>query len=177
MQLPYVSVAEPGKRYTSLFCTQSLPLSRGTVHIASADPLAPPAIDPKYYSNDADLDLTTRAIEVALKLFKTDPLARHVKKLVVPSADVVAQGRDGLREYLRQNCGTVYHPVGTAAMMPRADGGVVDPTLKVYGTSNLRVVSVVNLVGFGCSVAHERPSTRSICLSCPWLVPHIPIAD
>jgi choline dehydrogenase-like flavoprotein len=35
----------------------------------------------------------------------------------------------------------VYHPIGTAAMLPRSDGGVVDSSLKVYGTSNLRVVS------------------------------------
>jgi choline dehydrogenase len=33
-----------------------------------------------------------------------------------------------------------YHPIGTAAMMARELGGVVDPTLKVYGTSNVRVV-------------------------------------
>jgi choline dehydrogenase len=32
------------------------------------------------------------------------------------------------------------HPVGTCAMMSRELGGVVDPKLKVYGTSNVRVV-------------------------------------
>jgi choline dehydrogenase-like flavoprotein len=29
---------------------------------------------------------------------------------------------------------------GTCAMMPREDGGVVDASLKVYGTANLRIV-------------------------------------
>lgn len=33
-----------------------------------------------------------------------------------------------------------YHPIGTAAMMARELGGVVDAELKVYGTSNVRVV-------------------------------------
>ena len=33
-----------------------------------------------------------------------------------------------------------YHPIGTAAMMSRELGGVVSPELKVYGTSNVRVV-------------------------------------
>lgn len=32
------------------------------------------------------------------------------------------------------------HPLGTAAMMPRELGGVVDAQLKVYGTENVRVV-------------------------------------
>lgn len=29
---------------------------------------------------------------------------------------------------------------GTASLLPRVDGGVVDPDLKVYGTINVRVV-------------------------------------
>ena len=33
-----------------------------------------------------------------------------------------------------------YHPLGTASMMSRELGGVVDSKLKVYGTSNVRVV-------------------------------------
>ena len=32
------------------------------------------------------------------------------------------------------------HPMGTAAMMSRELGGVLDPTLTVYGAANLRVV-------------------------------------
>lgn len=34
----------------------------------------------------------------------------------------------------------VQHGVGTAALMLRELGGVVDPALKVYGTRNIRVV-------------------------------------
>lgn len=141
--MPYAPPAEPGKRYTSLFCALMHPLSRGTVHITSADPLAPPAIDPNYFVNEADLDLVVHAVEYALKVYRTEPLSRHVTKQIIPSPDVVAKGREGLREYVKENCGPVYHPVGTAAMLPLEDGGVVDASLKVYGTSNLRVVSVM----------------------------------
>jgi choline dehydrogenase-like flavoprotein len=35
---------------------------------------------------------------------------------------------------------SIYHPVGTCAMLPKKAGGVVDSKSKVYGTSNLRVV-------------------------------------
>ena len=156
--MPYAPPAEPGKRYTSLFCTLTHPLSRGTVHISAADPLAPPAIDPNYFANSADLTLVVRVVQAALRLYATPPLAAHVNRVVLPSPEVLARGEEGLRDYVKENCGPVYHPVGTAAMMPREDGGVVDPTLKVYGTSNLRVVSVsllqagrVGLQAFGRS--------------------------
>ena len=33
-----------------------------------------------------------------------------------------------------------YHPLGSASMMARNLGGVVDPQLRVYGTNNVRVV-------------------------------------
>ena len=69
--MPYAPPAEPGKRYTSLFCTLTRPLSRGTVHITSADPLAPPAIDPNYFVNDADLTLVVLAVQFALRISHT----------------------------------------------------------------------------------------------------------
>ena len=33
-----------------------------------------------------------------------------------------------------------YHPVGTAAMMAKELGGVLDKKMRVYGTKNVRVV-------------------------------------
>ena len=47
---------------------------------------------------------------------------------------------EDLDRILRQGIGTEYHASGTAAMMPRGLGGVVDSNLTVYGTRNLRVV-------------------------------------
>lgn len=112
------------------------------------DPLAPPAIDPNYFANEADLDLVVHIVQYALKFYQTEPLCLQVKKQLIPSEDIVKRGKEGLREYVKENCGPVYHPVGTASMLPRQDGGVVDPSLKVYGTTNLRVVdcSIVPIV-------------------------------
>lgn len=137
-----LSKPEPGKKYSTLICMLTHPLSRGTVHLASADPLAPPAIDPNYFANDADMDLVVHIIEKAIQLFKTPPLAAHIKGPKMPPQELLDRGREGLREFIKDNVRPVYHPVGTAAMMPRADGGVVDASLKVYGTTNLRVVDL-----------------------------------
>ncbi|KAF9043481.1 hypothetical protein BDZ89DRAFT_943587, partial [Hymenopellis radicata] len=35
---------------------------------------------------------------------------------------------------------TVYHLIGTASMLPKEDGGVVGPDVRVYGTKSLQVV-------------------------------------
>ncbi|CRK24828.1 hypothetical protein BN1708_003945 [Verticillium longisporum] len=42
--------------------------------------------------------------------------------------------------WARNNAVPNAHPIGTASMMSRELGGVVDPELKVYGTANVRVV-------------------------------------
>jgi len=45
-----------------------------------------------------------------------------------------------VRGYADELVSSNSHPLGTAAMMPRELGGVVDSALRVYGTGNVRVV-------------------------------------
>jgi len=45
-----------------------------------------------------------------------------------------------LESYVKSSLSTVFHPLGTCAMMPKADGGVVDERCRVYGVKGLRVV-------------------------------------
>ncbi|TFK61171.1 alcohol oxidase [Pluteus cervinus] len=135
------STPVPGKRYTTLIIAIMHPLTRGSVHLASSDPLAAPAIDPNYFANPADFDLLLQLLKFTLKFYRTAPLGELFKANVLPPPEVAESGdEEALKEWVRQWVGPVYHPVGTAAMLPREDGGVVDPSLKVYGTSNLRVV-------------------------------------
>ncbi|KAI0636746.1 GMC oxidoreductase [Trametes polyzona] len=134
---------EPNTRYSSMVSTILHPLSRGSVHISSADPMAAPAIDPNYFSNPLDLEMLTALLKSTLKLYETSPFGDPVRKQVAPTPEVAASD-DALKEYIKDNCGCVYHPLGTASMLPREDGGVVDPQLRVYGTANVRVVSHVS---------------------------------
>lgn len=131
-----------GKRYLSLSAALMHPFSRGTVHIKSANPLDPPAIDPNYFANDADVEMTLRILRLAFKLQETAPLCDVIKERVSPSKEVFESKEqdEKLKECIKNTFSPIFHPVGTAAMMSRELGGVVDDKLIVYGTSNLRVV-------------------------------------
>ncbi|RPD63910.1 GMC oxidoreductase [Lentinus tigrinus ALCF2SS1-6] len=138
--LPTVAIEpEPKARYMAVVAAVMHPLSRGSVHIASADPTAAPAIDPAFLDRPEDFDVLLAAVKFSLKLPKTTLLADLVRKQVSPSPEQIVSD-DKLKEYIKQRMGCVFHPVGTASMLPKEDGGVVDPALKVYGTANVRVV-------------------------------------
>jgi choline dehydrogenase len=69
----------------------------------------------------------------------TPTLAASAPREVAPGANVTSDY--DLGEFIRGVMWpTVFHPIGTCAMLPRALGGVVDDELKVYGTRGLRVV-------------------------------------
>ena len=93
-----------------------------------------------YLAISEDLDVLLAAVKFALKLPKTSPLVDLVRKQIAPSPEEAASD-EKLKEYIRQKVACVFHPLGTASMLPKEDGGVVNPELKVYGTANVRVVS------------------------------------
>ncbi|KAJ7804490.1 hypothetical protein B0H14DRAFT_2612275 [Mycena olivaceomarginata] len=58
--------------------------------------------------------------------------------------------------YIAHNSGTEYHPTGTNSILPLSLGGVVNTSLVVYGTTNLRVVDV-SVVPLSVSSHTEMP--------------------
>ncbi|KAI0709496.1 alcohol oxidase [Earliella scabrosa] len=138
----------PNSVYITMWVGLMHPFSRGAVHINSSDPLRQPTIDPRYLDNDVDLELALESTKFVRKVTESEPLASFVVAPHQPTSAEVSTDAEWL-EYIRTYLGTIYHPMGTAAMLPREIGGVVDPkTLKVYGTSNLRVVdaSVIPMI-------------------------------
>src|ERR1700716_1976197 len=112
------------------------PKSRGSVALASADPLAAPLIDPNFFGDAADLETMVAGFKITRRLLDTPSLRALQKK------DMYAEGvetDDQIRALLRQRVDTVYHPVGTAKMGSDAMA-VVDPKLRVYGLEGLRIV-------------------------------------
>jgi choline dehydrogenase len=124
-------------------------LSRGSIHIKSANPAEHPAIDPNYYSHPLDVEMMARAIMHARQFCRTEPLSSKLKN--GPDGDKIPfpgfsgpimdpKTLDEAIEFVKYNTVTCYHPIATCSMLPREEGGVVDSELKVYGTANVRVV-------------------------------------
>ncbi|KAI9798211.1 MAG: hypothetical protein M1825_005402 [Sarcosagium campestre] len=113
------------------------PFSRGTCHINSANPFEPPIVDPRYGSNPVDLDILAAALLFNRRILATPPMQELQPAQFVPPIDA---DMDAIMQVIKNGVRTEFHPSGTCAMLPRERGGVVDTSLRVYGTQNLRVV-------------------------------------
>ncbi|KAK4231465.1 putative GMC oxidoreductase [Podospora fimiseda] len=131
-----------GKPFVSIYGGLMHPLSEGSVHINTSSPLSKPIVDPKFLSNEYDIAALIGILKFARKLaLETEPLKSIVVGEYDPGLDAVDNSDERLEEFVRRTTGTIFHPMTTAAMLPRRDGGVVDSKLAVYGTTgNLRVV-------------------------------------
>ena len=112
--------------------------SRGELRLQSADPLAPPAIDPRILSDERDMEGMLFALKLARKIATADALAPYRGAEELPGPEVKSD--DELRDYLRRFTITIYHPVGTCKMGAASDrSAVVDTRLRVHGLEGLRV--------------------------------------
>ncbi len=112
------------------------PRSRGAVALASADPGDAPLIDPNYWSDPYDLEMSLRGLEMAREILRQPALKPYVRKEVLPGEDVTR--RDDLLDYACRLAKTDHHPVGTCRM-GHGEMAVVDPELRVRGIEGLRV--------------------------------------
>jgi choline dehydrogenase len=123
-------------RFATLMPGLIYPRSRGELRLRSADPTAPPVIDPRYFDDPADLDHLVAGVELAREIAATAPLAELLGAERFPGAAV--KTRDELRASVRASCNTIFHPVGTCRMGSDATA-VVDPELRVRGLRGLRI--------------------------------------
>ncbi|KAK7459586.1 hypothetical protein VKT23_009567 [Stygiomarasmius scandens] len=130
---------EPDARHYTLSVFLQHSWSRGKVHAISRSALEPPAIDLAILDSPEQIDtvILVQAIRYAFKIMSTGAMGVETQQILNPSPKSTDEE---LAAYVRKNVNSAWHPVGTASMLPREDFGVVDNSLKVYGTSNLRVV-------------------------------------
>jgi choline dehydrogenase len=113
------------------------PQNIGSVSLRSRNPKEAPMIQMNYLQSQSDVQKLIEGVKLIRQLFQTSAFDEFRGREVAPGADVTSD--EELEAYIRETCGTVFHPVGTCKMGtdPMA---VVDPELKVHGIEGLRVV-------------------------------------
>jgi len=107
--------------------------SRGSVQARSRDAREAPAIRYNYLATENDRRVMVDGLKIARRIPMTRPLRDYVVCEELPGERV--QTDDELLAFVRENGETVFHPTSTCSM-----GKVVDPSLRVFGVENLRVI-------------------------------------
>jgi len=129
----------PGARTENGFFAnicQMRPESRGRISLASADPLAPPRIDPNYLSAPRDKRVLTAGVKILRGLFSQSSFDGWRGAELMPGPDIRSDAE--ILDWIAQKADTVFHPVGTCRM-GADDASVVDGRLAVRGVQGLRV--------------------------------------
>ena len=112
------------------------PESKGHIHVVSADPHKPPAIDFNFLSSPVDAALTVRAIHIARAIMTAPAMTPLQVSEIAPGTD--RDTDDEILDWVKAAAETTYHPVGTCKMGSDAMA-VVDAQLRVHGIDGLRV--------------------------------------
>jgi choline dehydrogenase-like flavoprotein len=113
------------------------PSSRGTLRLASRDPMAAPLIDPNFFGHADDMPRMVSGFKLMRHITSQPALAGLGGREMASSAHA---GTDAeIEAFIRQYADTIYHPVGTCRM-GSGPMDVVDAELRVHGLQGLRVV-------------------------------------
>lgn len=115
------------------------PTSRGSVHIQSTDPEAPPVISPNYLSTEEDRKVAIESLRLTRKIVGSPALKPFSPDEYKPGKQY--QSNDELIQAAGDIGTTIFHPVGTCKMGSADDPmAVLDSELRVRGIHHLRVV-------------------------------------
>ncbi|MFD1623528.1 GMC family oxidoreductase [Azospirillum griseum] len=115
------------------------PASRGWTRIVSRDPLAPPAIAPRYLTDPADRAKAAKALALTRRIVSQPALAPFNPREHLPGPAYRTE------EELAKAAGdigtTIFHPIGTCKMGRDGDPtAVTDTELRFRGLRGLRVI-------------------------------------
>ena len=123
------------------------PRSRGSVKLASKDPMAAPLIDPNFLGERDDLDRMVSGFKLTRAILAQPALAGLGGKATANWAQASTDTQ--IETFIRDHADTIYHPVGSCRM-GHGPLDVVDSQLRVHGLQGLRVVDasiMPNVVG------------------------------
>ena len=113
------------------------PRSLGSVRLGSNDPAAMPLIDPNYFADPYDREISIKGLRIARELLQQPALKPFLLGERLPGPELVSD--EDLFEYACRSGKTQHHPVGTCRMGHDAMAVVSPDDLRVHGISGLRV--------------------------------------
>ncbi|XP_063988367.1 glucose dehydrogenase [FAD, quinone] [Diachasmimorpha longicaudata] len=121
------------------------PQSRGFIKLRTKNPLDYPLLYHNYLTHKADVDVLREGVKAAVAFGQTATMrrfgARFHSKPPPNCKHLPLFTDDYWNCFIRQYTMTIYHMSGTTKMGPPTDPmAVVDPELRVYGVSGLRVI-------------------------------------
>jgi len=139
--IPYsVESAEKRKLHSfpgmTIACFQLRPESLGSVHIRSNDPYEHPAIRFNFLSDPIDVRTNIDGVKMMREIVDAKPMDPYRDEEFYPGNSVSSD--DEIEDFLREECETGYHPMGTCRM-GLGPNSVVNDHLKVHGLEGLRV--------------------------------------
>lgn len=136
IDIPLPNPVAPVQNGFTIGVSPMRPASRGSLRITSADPYAPPVIDPNYFADEADVRSVLSGIATARKIAWSSALAEWGIEEISPGLTAVDE--ESLAAYARTYFGSYCHPVGTC-LMGEDEVSVVDSELRVHGLDGLRI--------------------------------------
>jgi choline dehydrogenase len=116
------------------------PRTRGRVTLRSADPDVPAVINLHYLADPEDLRRMAQGVRIAWRLMNSARFAPYIRDFASITPEV-AISDSAATDFIRENCTSIFHPVGTAKMGPDADEeALVDQFCRVRGVKGLHVV-------------------------------------
>ena len=112
------------------------PNSVGHLHLASPDPLKPPAFHPNYLSDQSDVERTIHGLRLLRRVLAAEPIAKRIVAEVAPGPTAMTD--EQLLEHSKRNGNTAWHQAGTCKM-GSDEMAVVDAKLRVHRIGRLRV--------------------------------------
>ena len=100
-----------GKQGLTLGPCVARPISVGSCHVVSSDPVESLAIDPWYLTHQADVELLGKRLEIAEMMAARSPFKDLIKRRFCPDESVDLKYKKQREEYVGAHCGTKYHPI------------------------------------------------------------------
>jgi choline dehydrogenase len=121
------------------------------MHSLSADDPGSVEIQPNFLAEPSDREALAEAMDLIMDLASTPAYRALIAGPLMPPSRLA---RADKARFVREHCGTFFHPCGTAAMGTGPDA-VVDPSLRVRGIDGLRAAdaSVIPVIPSGSTQA------------------------